>query len=588
MTYITNPNGRIEQTKYRSLVEFLKRHLLTVGTGAVVLLLAVIIALQLFSLDRIERFWGAYAQLWRQSYLSEVAGAVEAHYRQTAELAFDDSMTELSDESLKLLETRFANTKLEGVRRLFIVRWRKMEHAQYVYDPKTHKMVRSEQAAQTVAQYQAFAFDSDKNQLIEISNDTSPETTAIFAACTPWQLLSGQTTPRKSVLLTEERDPNHRIVLRTVADKSARIIGVLGFVVDENFVRERLLQPAIDEPFPKYFPGSMATNVVVSIFDRDEKPLHISPQTTEGLGDTVSYQMPFLFTDWKLQIVSRNTTPQQLARNFYRTNLLLCGLATVSILGCVGLALYSASKLMRVSQMKSEFVSNVSHELRTPLASIRVFGEFLKLGRVRDAGKMREYGDYIETESRRLTALINNILDFDKIERNRKEYKFDRTDASAVVSDVIKTFEMQSKEHGFRIVYDGPKAALPPVKLDRDALTQALMNLLDNAVKHSLDGGWREIGVRLRADKNSVKISVLDHGIGIAPEEQNKIFEKFYRVSTGLVHNVKGSGLGLAIVKHIAEAHGGAVTVESELKKGSEFTIHLPIETVQKIEEVVL
>jgi two-component system phosphate regulon sensor histidine kinase PhoR len=377
--------------------------------------------------------------------------------------------------------------------------------------------------------------------------------------------------------LTEERDPNHRIILRTVIDSDSRIVGVLGFIVDESFVRERLLQPAIDEPFPRYFPGSMATNVVVSIFDRDEKLLHASPQTTEGLGDTVSYQMPFLFTDWKLQVVSRNTTPQQLAQNFIRTNLLLSGLATLSILGCVGLALYSASKLMKVSQMKSEFVSNVSHELRTPLASIRVFGEFLKSGRVSDDEKMREYGDYIETESRRLTALINNILDFSKIEQHRKEYKFESTDVSTVVGDVVKAFEMQAQEHGFRIVYDKPKTALPFVSLDRDALTQALMNLLDNAVKYSMENGWREIGVKLRHEKNSIKISVQDHGIGIAAEEQNKIFDKFYRVSTGLVHDVKGSGLGLAIVKHIAEAHGGEITVESDPEKGSKFTLHLPV-----------
>lgn len=472
---------------------------------------------------------------------------------------------------------RFANVKLEGVRRLFVVRW--------------HDDARKIKFKQFVAQYQAFAFDSNKNQLIEISNDASPETTAIFAACAPWQLLSGQTAPRKSVLLTEERDPNHRIVLRTVADRDSRIIGVLGFVVDEDFVREKLLLPAIDEPFPRYFPGSMAQNVVVSIFDRQEKPVLITPQTTEGLGDTVAYQMPFLFIDWRLQIVSRNTTPQQLARNFYRTNLLLCGLATVSILGCVGLAFYSASKLMRVSQMKSEFVSNVSHELRTPLASIRVFGEFLKSERVSDEAKMREYGDYIETESRRLSALINNILDFAKIEQNRKEYQFERADVAEVVADVIKTFEMQSKEHGFRIVYEPPKNDLPPVKLDREAITQALMNLLDNAVKYSLHNGWREIGVKLGADQNLVKISVLDHGIGIAAGEQNKIFEKFYRVSTGLVHDVKGSGLGLAIVKHIIEAHGGEITVESEQKKGSEFTIHLPIEIGRetgKITEVIL
>jgi len=113
-----------------------------------------------------------------------------------------------------------------------------------------------------------------------------------------------------------------------------------------------------------------------------------------------------------------------------------------------------------------------------------------------------------------------------------------------------------------------------------------LMNLLDNAVKYSLDNGWREIGVKLGADQKSVRISVFDHGIGIATEEQNKIFEKFYRVSTGLVHDVKGSGLGLAIVKHIIEAHGGEITVESEQKKGSKFTIYLPIEIGRETEKI--
>ena len=123
MQHTTNPNGKIGQTIYRAIIEFLKRHLLVVGTGAVVVMLSAIIGLQLYSLERIELFWGAYAQLWRQSYLSEVAGKVETHYRDTAKIVFDESLDDLSDESLKQLETRFVNSKVDGVRRLFVVRW---------------------------------------------------------------------------------------------------------------------------------------------------------------------------------------------------------------------------------------------------------------------------------------------------------------------------------------------------------------------------------------------------------------------------------------------------------------------------------
>jgi two-component system phosphate regulon sensor histidine kinase PhoR len=236
---------------------------------------------------------------------------------------------------------------------------------------------------------------------------------------------------------------------------------------------------------------------------------------------------------------------------------------------------------MKLSQMKNEFVSNVSHELRTPLASIRVFGELLRLGRFGGVEKAREYGDFIETESRRLTQLINNILDFASIESGRKTYRYERCDVREVVDATLRSFEVRLRQAGFRIHLEGAEIPLPPVVVDAGAIGQSLSNLLDNAVKYS--GDERDISVVLRRDGDFVLIAVRDYGIGIPRGEQRKIFDRFHRVSTGLVHDVKGSGLGLAIVRHIVEAHRGKVTVESRPDEGSTFSIHLPVEVPEPV-----
>jgi signal transduction histidine kinase len=266
------------------------------------------------------------------------------------------------------------------------------------------------------------------------------------------------------------------------------------------------------------------------------------------------------------------------ARRNFLLNLGLSAALAVALLGGLALALRMASREMKLSQMKSDFVSNVSHELRTPLASIRVFGELLRLGRVESTDKVREYGDYIETESRRLTQLINNLLDFASIESGRKQYRFEAADVRELVCETLKTFEVRLRQHGFRVAVDADPGPLPPVRLDPGAIAQSLSNLLDNAVKYSNRTEDKEIRVGLRREGDSIVISVQDHGVGIPRDEQKKIFDRFHRVGTGLVHDVKGSGLGLSIVQHIVEAHHGRVTVESRVGEGSTFSIHLPIE----------
>jgi signal transduction histidine kinase len=229
---------------------------------------------------------------------------------------------------------------------------------------------------------------------------------------------------------------------------------------------------------------------------------------------------------------------------------------------------------MALAKLKSDFVANVSHELRTPLSLIRLYAETLEMGRLTTPDKPQEYYRIIRKESERLTGLINNILDFSRIEAGRKEYDFRDTDLAELVRNTLDAYRFQIEQHGFTLetsVADD----LPPMRVDREAIARSLLNLINNAVKYSAKEKF--LSVKLYRENGHASLEVCDHGIGIPRNEQARIFEKFYRVGDPLVHNTKGSGLGLSLVRHIVEAHGGAIAVESVPGEGSKFTIELPI-----------
>ncbi len=255
--------------------------------------------------------------------------------------------------------------------------------------------------------------------------------------------------------------------------------------------------------------------------------------------------------------------------------ILVIGLLVLSMIA-LGLALRLAVQQVEVAELKSSFLANVTHELKTPLAMIRMASETLELGRVRNEEDSKRFLAVIGRECRRLTHMINNVLDFAKIEEGKREFFFAPGDLKRVVADALEIFEPQFKQGGFAVTVDMPEA-MPPVEMDSQAIAQCVINLVDNAVKYA--GDTKEIAVRVSADGDGrARVAVTDRGIGVAPRDAERIFEKFTRAETGLVHNVKGSGLGLALVRHIARAHGGDVVLQSIPGAGSTFTLELPLE----------
>jgi signal transduction histidine kinase len=296
---------------------------------------------------------------------------------------------------------------------------------------------------------------------------------------------------------------------------------------------------------------------------------------TEGKPE-VFRNMDDVFRGLALGIKFQGTSVEAIGRNWAYRSFLILGVLSLLLVGGLALTYRSVSKELALARLKSDFVSNVSHELRTPLALIRLYAETLELGRIKAQDKVEEYYRIIRTESERLTALINNILDFSRIEAGRKEYEFRTTDLAELVSNTLDAYRGQIDEQGFRFE-QSIDSTIPPVSVDREAIARSLVNLVNNALKYS--DHEKFLGVRLYRTDSVLKLEVADHGIGIARSEQSKIFEKFYRAGDPLVHNTKGSGLGLSLVRHIAHAHGGEVEVESSPGNGSKFTLWLPLAT---------
>jgi len=352
-----------------------------------------------------------------------------------------------------------------------------------------------------------------------------------------------------------------------------------GYVYDTDYLRDKFFPQALNEVLPNQDQKDTShpqTTIMVRT-SKDHTPFAASA-CWDGGSPEVERNFDGVFPGMILGAKLRGTTIANISNHFVRTTFLVFG--ALSLLMGIGMlfAYRNVARELAVAKLKSDFVSNVSHELRTPLALIRLYAETLELGRISNPGKHQEYYEIIRKESERLTSLINNILDFSRIESGKKEYSFRETDVADLVRSTLESYRFEIEQNGFQFE-EKIDNDLPQLWMDREAIARTLLNLVNNAVKYSASEKY--LGVHLYRHNGGVSLEVVDHGIGIPEKEQLKIFEKFYRVGDPLVHNTKGSGLGLSLVRHIVQAHGGEVAVESELGQGSRFIITLPVQTAE-------
>jgi signal transduction histidine kinase len=501
--------------------------------------LVLLLGFQWIWLDRLEETTRIARVASRRNVADAAAGAVEAFYRAAAErglaLPAGFPRTDLREEF-----TRFwSQHPVAGARALFVVDYRIEQFGHVLrWDPATGTMV---------------------------SPPASDEALAIIVACTPWQIASYHGRPVETASpFVDERDAQHRIILLPLLDAESHVLAVSGMVLDERYFTERVL--------PQVMSGARPDGFAIQVGDPKGRVAYAAGSPRAGGAVTRSF--PWVYTDWTLAVSSAPAGAERWARASFAFNMTLAVLLAAALLGGIAFTLRAAGRAVELSEMKSDFVSNVSHELRTPLASIRTFGELLRLGRA-SPEKVREYGGHIEAESRRLSRLIDNLLDFARIESGRKTYRFVEARLEDVVTKALEAFDVRTRDAGFRIEYRPPAEPLPALRMDPDAVGQAVHNLLDNAVKYSGDSRRIEVGLE-RADGWAV-CTVRDFGVGIPRDEQRRVFERFHRVGTALVHDVKGTGLGLAIVQHVVRAHGGQALLESEPGHGTTVRLRLPL-----------
>ncbi len=331
----------------------------------------------------------------------------------------------------------------------------------------------------------------------------------------------------------------------------------------------------VKEAMPSLLSESAAPSRV-NVVDEDGRIIYGPPLRSGEF--TVGVRFPTTLYGWRVQ-VSPSASDELMARvqNRARLELVMVVLSSAVIVLGVVVILLAAERERRISAMKSDFVANVSHELKTPLALVRMFAEMLQSGRVPSDEKRQQYLDIIVSESERLSALIENVLDFARVERGRQAYEFAEGNVGEAVTKAVNVYRYRAEREGVEIATE-VQPGLPAQRIDERAIQLAVINLLDNALKYAPGSG--RILVRARREEGSVVVRVDDRGPGVPHEDRDRIFERFVRGVSAATENdgspIRGSGIGLALVKHIAESHGGRAWVEGKDGPGASFAISIP------------
>ena len=348
-------------------------------------------------------------------------------------------------------------------------------------------------------------------------------------------------------------------------DSSPKQTGFLGlFIGDRQFIREVVVRK---------FAEMDAGSLLFAVRRQDTGSLIVSPPDARNVVFEKQESL-WILPHLDLLVTLKGKTLEQMSVIRTRRNLFFLVLVNFILIAGFYYLLRNISKEMALAQMKTDFVANVSHELRTPLSLIHMYAETLDMGRVRTEARRKQYYQTIVNETTRLSRLINNILDFSKIEMRKKEFRKVRTRLHPTAVSVLDMYKFHLRQMNVELTQDLDPGA-PEVEADPDAVSQALVNLIDNAIKFSPND--KRIHVSLKREDDAIHLSVRDRGIGIPEAEHDKVFEKFYRSGSSLVHTTQGSGLGLSLVRHVMDIHGGRILLKSRSGEGSTFTMVFPI-----------
>jgi two-component system phosphate regulon sensor histidine kinase PhoR len=329
----------------------------------------------------------------------------------------------------------------------------------------------------------------------------------------------------------------------------------------------------VDKVFPQFFAPATSSKRLYQVVD-ERGVLRYGTPFIDVVGEPVQ-ESRFVSTvdGWVLRVTQKDSTDPALERRRLIDSLLIGGAVTVILAGLTFLG-FAIRRERRLNELKSEFISNVSHELKTPLSIISMFGEMLAEGRTKSPEQAHDYAEIIWRESVRLGRLIDNVLDFAKIERGMGVYEFSEADLGDVIERVVELSSRRVAAADMTLETE-IEPDLPVLPLDTSAVTLAILNLIDNAIKYASDG--KRVALTVRRVGDRIVLSVRDWGPGIAADEHERIFDRFYRARAIRLKPIRGSGIGLALVQHIARAHSGDAAVTSAPGQGATFRIWLPI-----------
>lgn len=361
---------------------------------------------------------------------------------------------------------------------------------------------------------------------------------------------------------------NKLYILGWVRDDKRPDSGIYGLELEVVALLSRIVArlPRVEQP-----------GMAFAIIDGEGKAIHqaggapIPPEAKPRVTISLAPLLPHWYA--AVYVVDR-AAAFRTSRNFVILSGLLLGIFVAGVVIGGLLLLRQAHRNMLEAMRKTSFVANVSHELKTPLTSIRMYAELLKEERVEDPAKKKRYLDVIVDESQRLTRLVNNVLDFGRLEQGRKRYNPEKVDLTAFLTDLFDTHALRIEQSGMKLTLNLPDEPAQAI-IDRDALEQAFLNVIDNGIKYAADGG--ELTVVMTAEKEACQARVMDRGPGVPYSHREKIFDKFHRVDDSLTAEKPGAGLGLSIARRMMRDLGGDLAYQPRKGGGSVFVFSIPI-----------